>query len=150
MKAHHGFHTHGPASALLALVLKLLQVDFGRVKGHVGTELRNVSGPGRSGKTSSVKKSTTNWGVLERKRVTTTQTFSELSETAASDRAERPSGCQIHFQPFGHSGDAVFTQFSCASRQQEVMENQKVSLGGLAAAWARCLNRLLSNTVEVF
>lgn len=56
VKAHRGFHTHGLASAVLALVLMLLQVDFGRVKGHVGTELRNVSGPGRGGRTSSVKK----------------------------------------------------------------------------------------------
>lgn len=45
-ETHLSFHTHGLASVMLALMLRLLQVDFDRVEGHVGVELCNISGPG--------------------------------------------------------------------------------------------------------
>lgn len=45
-ETHLSFHTHGFASVMLALMLRLLQVDFDRVEGHVGVELCNISGPG--------------------------------------------------------------------------------------------------------
>lgn len=45
-EAHRDCHAHGPLPAVLTVVLRLLQVDFGRVEGHVGVELRHVPGPG--------------------------------------------------------------------------------------------------------
>lgn len=45
-ETHLSFHTHGLASVMLAQMLRLLQVDFDRVEGHVGVELCNISGPG--------------------------------------------------------------------------------------------------------
>lgn len=85
VKAHLGFHTYGPASAVFALVLMLLQVDFGRVKGHVGMELSNISRPDRRGESNQMcsvshllvpflsltAKSVTNWRRSESKRVIT-------------------------------------------------------------------------------
>lgn len=41
-----GGHARGPARPALAVVLGLLQVDLGRVKGHVGVELRHIPRPG--------------------------------------------------------------------------------------------------------
>ena len=45
-ETHLRFHTRRFASAVLALILGLLQVDLNGVEGHVGTELGNISGPG--------------------------------------------------------------------------------------------------------
>lgn len=47
-EAHLDLHTRGPATAVLALVLRLLQVDLSRVEGQLGAELGHVPGPGHT------------------------------------------------------------------------------------------------------
>lgn len=84
-----GRHARGPARSPLAVVLGLLQVDFGRVEGHVGVERRHIPRPGD--------------------RETVTSYNKPPSQRSRKNRPPLPSA----FSTLSLMGDGVLTQLGC-------------------------------------
>lgn len=110
-----GCHARGPARSVLA-GLVLLQVDFGRVEGHVGVEHRHIPRPGDRNTVTSYNK--------------------PPSQHSRENRPPLPSA----FSTLSLMGDGVLTQLSCtiASKIRKKQSWTNKSWRGLMFAGWNC------------